>query len=140
MHRMETATPAVDADARAAEACLHAWHHALEHHDWTAVVAGLTPGFLMIEHDRILDKAALLAMLMGSASHGCQRASLHGFRTLAQGDIAWTTVHNDEVWIANDGTRTPYSFLETAIFKREGGSWRIDRYHATRLAAQAEET
>lgn len=124
-----------DNDSRAAEACLHAWHAALEAHDWAAVVAGLTTGFLMIEHDRIFDKQALLALLMTSASRGRQRAVLHGFRTAVQGDTAWTTLQNDEVWTANDGTQTPYSFLETAILRREDGVWRIERYHATRLAA-----
>jgi ketosteroid isomerase-like protein len=119
--------------AHAAEAALQAWHRALESHDWAAVVAGLSAEFLMIEHERILDKAALLALLMSSAKRGRQRASLHGFRTVAQHDVAWTTVRNDEIWIANDGAQTPYSFLETAVFRREGGVWRIDRYHATRL-------
>jgi ketosteroid isomerase-like protein len=128
-----TAPMPPDTDARAAEACLQAWHAALEAHDWVAVVAGLSAGFLMIEHDRILDKAALLALLMGSAAHGRQRASLHGFRTVTSGDVAWTTVYNDEIWMANDGAQTPYHFLETAVFRRDGGVWRIERYHATRL-------
>lgn len=122
-----------ESDAGAAEASLLAWHRALEAHDWAAVIAGLTPDFLMIEHDRIMDKAALLALLMAGAAKGRQRASLHGFRTLAQRDVAWTTVRNDEVWIANDGAQTRYRFLETAVFRRDGGIWRIDRYHATRL-------
>ena len=131
--------PGTAADAAAeAEACLRAWHRALEIHDWAAVDAGLGAGFLMIEHDRILDKAALLAMLVNSASHGRQRASLHGFRTVADGDVAWTTVQNDELWLANDGTQKPYSFLETAVFRRAGagGAWLIERYHATRLGGQ----
>lgn len=129
--------PSPDTDTSAAEACLQGWHRALEIHDWAAVEAGLGAGFLMIEHDRILDKAALLAMLMNSAGHGRQRASLHGFRTVAEGNVVWTTVQNDELWIANDGTQTPYSFLETAVFRHENGAWRIERYHATRLASQA---
>lgn len=122
-----------NSDTSAAEACLRDWHTALEAHDWAAVVAGLTADFLMIEHDRILDKAALLALLMGGAGQGRQRASLHGFRTVSRGDVAWTTVYNDEIWIANDGAQTPYHFLETAVFKRDGDGWRIERYHATRL-------
>ncbi len=121
-------------DTRAAEAALTDWHRALELHDWGAVDAGLTAQFLMIEQDRILDKAAVLALLMSSAALGRQRAGLHGFRTQAQGDVAWTTVSNDAVWIASDGAETPYGFLETAVLKRDGDAWRIDRYHATRLA------
>ncbi len=130
----------LEADIRAAEAALSDWHRALELHDWDAVEvpvlvdAGLTAQFLMIEQDRILDKAAVLALLMSSAALGRQRAGLHGFRTQAQGDVAWTTVSNDAVWIASDGAETPYGFLETAVFKRQGEAWRIDRYHATRLA------
>ncbi|MBV6320750.1 DUF4440 domain-containing protein [Duganella violaceipulchra] len=123
-----------ESDTRAAEAALTDWHRALELHDWGAVDAGLTAQFLMIEQDRILDKAAVMALLMSSAALGRQRAGLHGFRTQAQGDVAWTTVSNDAVWIASDGVETPYGFLETAVFKRDGDAWRIDRYHATRLA------
>lgn len=122
-----------ESDALAAEAALMDWHRALESHDWAAVDAGLTAQFVMIEQARILDKPALLALLTASAALGRQRASLQGFRTQAHGDVAWTTVRNDAVWIASDGAETPYGFLETAVFKRDGDAWRIDRYHATRL-------
>lgn len=123
-------------DTLAAEAALADWHRALEQHDWDAVEAGLTAEFVMIEQDRILDRAAVMALLTGSAALGRQQASLQGFRTQALGDVAWTTVRNDAVWIASDGKQTPYGFLETAVFRRDGGVWRIDRYHATRLAAR----
>ena len=123
--------------AEAVEQALADWHRALERHDWPAVADGLSPAFLMIEHDRIMDKAELLAFVMGSANHGRQSASLHGFRTEVLGPCAWTTVQNDELWIANDGRETPFRFLETAVFRLEGGRWLIDRYHATRLAPQA---
>lgn len=127
---------ATESDTLAAEAALTDWHRALEQHDWGAVEAGLTAEFVMIEQDRILDKAALVALLTGSAALGRQQASLHGFRTQVLGDVAWTTARNDAVWIATDGAQTPYGFLETAVLKRDGGAWRIDRYHATRLAAR----
>jgi ketosteroid isomerase-like protein len=119
--------------ASAVEASMGAWHSALEAHDWAAVAAGLTPGFLMVEHDRIMDKASLLALVMSSASLGRQRASLHEFRTVVRQDSAWTTLRNDELWIANDGNKKSFRFLETAIFRLERGAWLIDRYHATRL-------
>lgn len=125
-----------ESDILAAEAALTGWHLALERHDWDAVAAGLTAEFVMIEQDRILDRAAVLALLTGSGALGRQQASLQEFRTRALGDVAWTTVRNDAVWIASDGMRTPYGFLETAVFRRDGGVWRIDRYHATRLAAR----
>jgi len=127
---------ATESDILAAEAALSDWHRALEQHDWSAVEAGLTAEFVMIEQDRILERAALLALLKGSAALGRQRASLHDFRTRVRGDVAWTTARNDAVWIATDGAQTPYGFLETAVLQREGGAWRIDRYHATRLAAR----
>ncbi|MYM98250.1 nuclear transport factor 2 family protein [Duganella vulcania] len=126
---------ATQSDTLAAEAALSDWHRALEQHDWSALEAGLTAEFVMIEQDRILDRAALLALLTGSAALGRQRASLHDFRTRVLGDVAWTTARNDAVWIASNGEQTSYGFLETAVLKREGGAWRIDRYHATRLAA-----
>ena len=123
-----------DAEHLAVQASLEAWHHALEAHDWAAVAAGLTPGFLMIEHDRVMDKASLLALVRRSASLGHQRARLHDFRTAVHSDCAWTTVRNDELWTANDGSQKPFRFLETAIFRFQLGHWQIDRYHATRLA------
>ncbi|ANH69190.1 nuclear transport factor 2 family protein [Mitsuaria sp. 7] len=129
---MHSPTPPASA-IQAVEAALVDWHQALEAHDWPAVDAGLTPDFLMVEHDRLMDKAALLAFVQRSATSGRQRASLHGFRTAVQQDVAWTTVFNDELWMAVDGTHTPFRFLETAVFRRDGDVWRIARYHATRL-------
>ena len=125
------------AEPLAVEASLQAWHRALEAHDWAAVDAGLTPGFLMIEHDRVMDKASLLALVRRSAGLGRQRARLHDFHTAVHSDCAWTTVHNDELWIANDGSEKPFRFLETAIFRLQLGHWQIERYHATRLAPEA---
>jgi hypothetical protein len=124
-------------DIQAVEAALASWHAALEAHDWVAVAGGLSPGFLMIEHDRIMDKAALLAFVRASAGKGRQRASLRGFRTEIHRDVAWTTVHNDELWMPDDGPPRPFHFLETAVFRYIGGYWQIDRYHATRLAPEA---
>lgn len=120
-------------DDLAVEASLRAWHGALEAHDWGRVASGLTASFLMIEHDKILDKAALLEMLMNSARSGRQQAALREFRTQVDRDCAWTTMRNDEIWIPNEGAPRSFAFLETAVLRRVKGDWQIERYHATRL-------
>ena len=131
---MPTATNALFAtDSLAVEASLRAWHGALEAHDWDMVASGLTASFLMIEHDRILDKPALLEMLMKSARSGRQRADLREFRTEVHRDCAWTTLRNDELWIPNQGEQRKFAFLETAVLRYAQDYWQIDRYHATRL-------
>ncbi len=120
-------------ESLAVEASLRAWHRALEAHDWDVVASGLTESFLMIEHDRILDKPALLEMLTNSALSGRQRADLREFRTEVDRDCAWTTLRNDELWIPNQGEQRKFAFLETAVLRYAQDHWQIERYHATRL-------
>ena len=120
-------------ESLAVEASMRAWYRALEAHDWEIVTSGLTESFLMIEHDQILDKPSLLAMLKESAKRGRLRANLREFRTQIEGKCAWTTMHNDELWLPNQGEQRQFAFLETAVLRHGQGYWQIERYHATRL-------
>ena len=54
-----------EADVRAA---LEGWYGAMTAHDIAAVGAALTESFLLVEHDRLVDRAGLLEMLSGETS------------------------------------------------------------------------
>ena len=132
-HRSGGAAGPSTADEQSVVAVLVDWYTAMERHDLTGVAAALTPTFLLVEHDHLMDAAALLAALAAADGQGRQTAELSEFDIVVDGDLAWSTHRNQEVWYPTVGEALELEFLETVILRRHGDSWRIERYHASRL-------
>lgn len=113
-------------------ATLNGWYAAMGTHDVTAVGTALTDTFLLVEHDQLVDRTALLEMLSGADDYHLD-ASLSDFHVTVDGDIAWSTHRNHERYTPADGESEDIDFLETVVLVRRDGRWLIDRYHATRL-------
>ena len=135
-----TATSALHArdtqarDARAVERALREWYDASERHDSVAWVRAMLPTFFIFEDTTRLDANTLTRLLFGSAPTGIDRATLHDFATQVRGDVAWTSFQNDEVYTPTGAPPLPVRrYLETVVFRRVGGAWRMERYHATRI-------
>ena len=120
-------------DEAAVRAVLIEWYDAMTRHDMLAVAAVLTPDFLLVEHDQLLDAATLVEGLTLGIEAGHQTAELSEFDIVIADDVAWSTHRNHEVWHPTSGDPTELEFLETVILRRSGPSWLIGRYHATRL-------
>jgi ketosteroid isomerase-like protein len=125
-------TPA-RSETAAIERVLTDWYAAMARHDSAAVADAMLPGFVIFEDTLAMDKSAILKEIVAGFDAGTQTASLTGFRTQVQGDVAWTSLRNNERWTAKDGTSGTAAFLETVIFRRTDGQWRMERYHATRI-------
>ncbi len=114
-------------------ATLDGWYTAMAMHDIAAVDAALTDTFLLIEHDELVNRTALLEMLSGADDYHLN-ASLSDFQVSVDGDIAWSTHRNHERYTPANGEPQDLEFLETVVLVRRAGRWLIDRYHATRLS------
>jgi hypothetical protein len=71
--------------------------------------------------------------IMAGRGQGTQSARLTGLRTRVVGEVAWTTMRNEEIWTPAKGAPDSMAFLETVVFEKVNGWWRIDRYHAAKL-------
>jgi ketosteroid isomerase-like protein len=120
-------------DENAVVAVLVDWYAAMERHDLAAVAAALTPAFLLVEHDQVMDAATLMAGLAAAVGQGRQTAELSEFDIVVEGELAWCTHRNQEVWYPTAGEAVELEFLETVILRRHQASWRIERYHASRV-------
>ncbi len=131
----EGVPPAPDtaADTKAVQTVLERWYDAIHSYDSTGIAEPLTPTFLLLEDTIPMDKPTLVAGILGGKATGSQEAHLRELKTRVRGDVAWTTMYNHEVWTPRSGAPEPRDFLETVVFERIGGRWRIDRYHAARL-------
>ena len=119
-------------DAQHVENTLRDWYAAIHRHDLQTAADLLTASFLIVEHTEVLDKTQLLARLEDGMAYGTQTSHLVDFRTQVQGDMAWTTLRNCEVWTPNDDEPPlDMEFVETVIFQRVAGHWLIAHYHAT---------
>ena len=114
-------------------AVLDAWYVSMTAHDIPAVGAALTESFLLVEHDVLAGRTELLEMLSDGQAYSLD-ARLSDFQVSVEGDVAWSTHRNHEVYTPIGGETQELDFLETVVLVRRGGRWLIDRYHATRLA------
>ena len=72
--------------------------------------------------------------MVESFAQGTDRATLSDFRTVVVGDAAWTSFRNAEMFTPTGAAPLPERrYLETAVFRRVDGAWRLERYHATRI-------
>lgn len=128
------ASHSADDDAREVEALLRRWYDASEKHDsagWTDV---LLPELFIFEDTTVYDKTTLTQGVVEGFALGIDRSRLYDFKTAVSGDAAWSSFRNDEVWTPTAGpAEAPRRFLESAVFRRVGGKWFIERYHATRI-------
>ena len=73
-------------------------------------------------------------MVAGSFKAGTDKAMIRALSTVVVGDAALTSFRNDEAFTPAGGSLTPTRrYLETAIFQRVNGRWKLARYHATRI-------
>lgn len=123
--------PDQSADRMAIESVLDTWYAAMIARDSVGVVTPLTETFLLLEDTLPLTGAQLVARLRDG--DGQWSSVRHDFQTQVQGDVAWSTFRNDEAAAGPDGSSCTARFLETAVFVRREGAWRIDRYHAAAI-------
>lgn len=109
------------------------WYSAMTSHDIAALGDALSESFLLIEHSELVERAELLEMLSGETDDALV-ADLSDFHVTVQGDVAWSTHRNHEVYTPHVGDPIRLEFLETVVLVRRDGRWLIDRYHATRLS------
>jgi len=123
----------VSGDESDVRATLAGWYAAMTAHDLDGVGAALTESFLLVEHDHLVDRVQLLEMLSGETDDELI-AALSDFHVTVDGDVAWSTHRNHEVYTPSEGVPLHLEFLETVVLLRRDGRWLIDRYHATRLS------
>ncbi|MCX5768372.1 MAG: nuclear transport factor 2 family protein [Gemmatimonadetes bacterium] len=121
-------------DIKAVEAVLHGWYDAAERQDSVAWKAAMLPEFFIVEDTNVFDKAAITKMVVEGFPVGRARATLSDFRTQVRGDVAWSTFRNTEDWTPNVGKPdAPHRFIESVVFRRVDGAWKMERYHATAI-------
>lgn len=120
--------------ADSVEMALVKWYDAVAAHDSVGIVEGLAPDFLLVEDTTLMTREVLMQHFMASRGKGRQSAHMSDFHTVVSHSTAWTTMRNHEVWVPEGGTdSTAYDFIETVVFRKHDGRWRMERYHATPL-------
>jgi ketosteroid isomerase-like protein len=127
--------PPVDqaAEAKEVHQALERWYTAIHNFDSAGIAGALTPTFLILEDTVPYDGPTLVREILRGRGAGSQVAALTDLKTRIHGDVAWTTLRNDEVWTPVKGTPDSLHFLETVVLQKVDGRWLIDRYHAARL-------
>ncbi len=120
--------------ADSVQVVLTRWYDAIAVFDSASVVAPLAKDFLLVEDTTLVTRDELLSHLMSAKGKGHQTAALRDFHTEVGHTVAWTTFRNHEEWIpAKGGKGEAAEFIETVVFRKHHGEWRIERYHATRV-------
>lgn len=115
------------------EKVLRGWYTAMEQHDTAGTAKPLTASFFIYEDTTKLRRAELLEGVNGGFGAGVQTATLSDIETTVRGDVAWSSFKNHEVFTPTTGKPHDLFFVETVVFVKDSGTWKIDRYHATRV-------
>lgn len=121
------------AEAGSVQQALERWYTAIHAYDSAGIAGALTPTFLILEDTVPYDGLTLVREILKGRGAGSQVALLTDLKTRIHGDVAWTTLRNDEVWTPVTGVPDSLHFLETVVLQKVNGRWLIDRYHAARL-------
>lgn len=127
------ASASLAGEVKAVEQVLYDWYTAMERHDTAGTAAPLTASFFIFEDTTKLRRDDLLAGLNAGFNAGVQTAKLSNLETTVRGDVAWSSFRNEEVFRPTAGEPIYLNFVETVVFVKEDGRWKIDRYHATRI-------
>lgn len=115
------------------EVVLARWYDAIAAHDSLGIEAPLLPEFFILEDTRFVPRAELVRGLLAGAGMGHQTSERSEFRTVVTDSVAWTTFRNRERWLPAQGAPDSLEFLESVVFRKRDGRWRMERYHATRV-------
>lgn len=115
------------------EAVLTRWYDAMQRYDSAGIAGPLAPEFFIYEDTTDIAGADLVREVLAGAAAGSQTAALSNFRTVVTDSVAWTSFHNQEIWTPKVGKPDTLRFLESVVFRKRGGQWLMERYHATRI-------
>ncbi len=59
------------------------------------------------------------------------------FETTFDGNTAWTSYTNDGLLIMGE-QETPMEWVESAVFRYDGGKWKLALLHSTRIEQKAD--
>ena len=128
-----SASARVQPDAAAVKQVLDDWYTAIERHDAAGIEQPLTATFVIFEDTTRYDRAELLKGITEGFAAGVQTSARSQLETTVRGDVAWSSFRNHEVFTPTTGAPEILDFIETVVFVREDGHWKMDRYHATRV-------
>lgn len=121
------------AEVAAVKQVLDDWYTAIERHDAAGIERPLTETFVIFEDTTRYGRAELLKGITEGFAAGVQTSARSQLETTVRGDVAWSSFRNHEVFTPTNGTPETLDFIETVVFVRDDGRWKMDRYHATRV-------
>lgn len=92
-----------------------------------------TPDFTILEHGVIWNIDTLVAFAARPLPAGFKRINTFDFfQTEVRKDMAFISYHN-KADISTPGEQRTVQWLESAVFVKDGGSWKMKMLHSTRL-------
>jgi ketosteroid isomerase-like protein len=125
--------PAVD--RAAVERSITVWFDSgIAVQDTNVVRNGVADDVAILEDTVWYDKNGIIAFVanLESVFGGpfTLRYTLSDWRTVVEGDVAYTTFRNRAVATPANGAAIPMHWLETAVLRRSGDKWLIVRYQS----------
>lgn len=123
-------------DAAAIERTVHAMYDALRADDSEAFRRVTTAAFYSFDGGERFDGTALVDAIRKAHAAGTQITwSVGPMHTKFQCDVAWSAWENVGS-VGKPGEAKPVRWLESAVFVRAAGRWKIDFFHSHRATAR----
>lgn len=105
----------------------------LENFDFNEHVSNVADDYLLLENGEIWDIQKEKEYYLSNANRKMERKNYFDIqRVRVNGDVAYA-VYTLQSEITENGAMKGYRWLESALFKRVNGQWKIEMLHSTRM-------
>lgn len=128
-------TDDLEAEQASVEHSLQGFFRAISESDFDALRASTTADYVLLEDGLVWNTDSLVAAVEDLQEGGLTISYSFADREVyVHGPIAWMTYRNTGVLSGAAGADT-LRWLESAVFRKEGGSWRMALLHSTRVSS-----
>lgn len=105
----------------------------MENFDFNAHTPNITDDYLLLENGEIWDIQREKEYYVTNAHRKIKRQNYFDIETVKiYGDVAYA-IYTLQSEITEDGAMKGYRWLESAIFRKIGGQWKLEVLHSTRM-------
>mgnify|MGYP006305237853 CR=1 FL=1 len=127
--------PQLNAQQSAPEKTLHAFFHAITEFDYDTMADLTTKDFQLLEMGKVWTVDSLIVFMEPRREVFLSRKNaFHILRTRRQGNVTWMT-YKLQAHIETPDAPIDITWLESAVFLKQRGHWKIDLLHSEEIEA-----
>jgi len=123
----------VAADKVAIETVMQDFFAAITKYDSEALRKQCAADFVLIEHGLWRNADSLINLMKGFEGKATMKYTFDDIKSTVEGSVGWMTYNNHGLMTMGD-KQAKYEWAESAVFKKQNGTWKMALLHSTRTS------